>query len=147
MNILPTKRPSLQVAGTFAMICNTILERSQHSGLSDTPILKLAAYLPLALVSIQTALGCLVRFSSRESGYRSATRTVHRFLGIVFPVAGWIQCLASAATLQGHCQGDNLRQCLAHYSIASTRVCLADWSLTLSEFYRELSALHTEYSS
>lgn len=110
---------TLQGTGVFALICSTILERSRDSALDDTPILKLAAYSQLALISVQALLGCVVRFCLRDSDYRLATRTVHSALGKSFPVVGWIQCIFSAAALQGHCQGDKLGQCLAHYSLVS----------------------------
>ncbi|TKX22215.1 hypothetical protein C1H76_5504 [Elsinoe australis] len=80
-----------------------------------------ANWLMLLLIG-QVSLGAYLRLHLERSFFgksRVFFVKIHKVLGIIIPIAAWVQMLFGGIALEGFCRADHLGQCLAHFIMGS----------------------------
>ncbi|GAA6022906.1 hypothetical protein JCM11491_006624 [Sporobolomyces phaffii] len=83
-------------------------------------------------VVVQAAIGAFLKLHVLEpSRVRTVAKGVHRWVGISFPVVGWIQMVFGAIASLGFCFGEHFGQCLAHEIMGGSFILYACFMLIM----------------
>ncbi|GAA5925569.1 Ytp1p [Sporobolomyces koalae] len=84
---------------------------------------------------LQAAIGIFLKLHVLEhSRTRALVKRVHKWVGISFPIMGWVQMVFGSIAALGFCFADHLGQCLAHEIMGSSFILYAIIMLVFLRF-------------